>query len=64
MHPAASVITFTTLSGAGFGLLAVLGLDPTPPRGWVAFGFFAIAYLLAVGGLMASALHLCHRAAG
>ena len=60
MHPAASVITFTTLSGAGFGLLAVLGLDPTPPRGWVAFGFFAIAYLLAVGGLMASALHLRH----
>lgn len=60
MHPAVSVIAFTTLSGAGFGLLFMLGLDPTPPRGWVAFVFFAVAYLLAVGGLTASALHLRH----
>ncbi|WP_417205712.1 dimethyl sulfoxide reductase anchor subunit family protein [Antarctobacter sp.] len=58
MHPAPSIIAFTTLSGLGLGLLFWLGIDPTAPTGWVAFAFFAIGYLLAVGGLMASALHL------
>ena len=28
MHPAKSVIFFTTISGAGFGLIALLALDP------------------------------------
>ncbi|MEQ9694508.1 DmsC/YnfH family molybdoenzyme membrane anchor subunit [Shimia sp. SDUM112013] len=60
MHPAPSIILFSTLSGAGFGLLAWLGIDPTPPTGWVAFAFFAIAYVLAVGGLLASTFHLGH----
>ena len=32
MHPAPSVILFTTLSGIGFGLLAFLGLGL--PRGY------------------------------
>ncbi|MFB1023915.1 MAG: dibenzothiophene desulfurase, partial [Octadecabacter sp.] len=50
MHPAPSVILFSTLSGLGFGLLAFLGLGMPAPTGWVAFVFFAIAYLLAVGG--------------
>ncbi len=60
MHPAPSIILFTTLSGLGFGMLAFLGLDVPAPRGWTAFAFFAIAYVLAVGGLMASTFHLGH----
>lgn len=60
MHPAPSVIVFTTLSGLGFGLLMFLGLGYPAVTGWVAFVFFAIAYALAVGGLMASTFHLGH----
>ena len=60
MNPAPSVILFTTFSGLGFGLLFWLGINPTPPAGWVAFVFFAIAYLGAVGGLLASTFHLGH----
>ncbi|MEO0937690.1 MAG: DmsC/YnfH family molybdoenzyme membrane anchor subunit [Pseudomonadota bacterium] len=60
MHPAPSVIIFTTLSGLGFGLLAWLGIGQPAPTGWVAVVFFAIAYALAVGGLMASTFHLGH----
>jgi len=60
MHPAPSVIIFTTLSGLGFGLLVWLGLGFPFVTGWVAFAFFAIAYGLAVGGLMASTFHLGH----
>ncbi len=33
MHPAASVIVFTTLSGAGYGLLALSGV--MAPMGWL-----------------------------
>jgi DMSO reductase anchor subunit len=58
MHPAPSVIIFSTCSGLGFGLLAWLGFGFPAITGWVAFTFFAIAYLLAVGGLMASTFHL------
>lgn len=58
MHPAPSVILFTTLSGLGFGLLAFLGLGSPGVTGWVAFVFYAIAYALAVGGLLASTFHL------
>ena len=58
MHPAPSVILFTTFSGLGFGLQFWLGINPNPPAGWVAFVFFAIAYLGAVGGLLASTFHL------
>ncbi|WP_113912366.1 dimethyl sulfoxide reductase anchor subunit family protein [Roseovarius dicentrarchi] len=60
MHPAPSVILFTTLSGLGFGLLIWLGLGLLAPTGWVAFAFFVVAYLLAVGGLLASVFHLGH----
>ncbi|MFO7759645.1 MAG: DmsC/YnfH family molybdoenzyme membrane anchor subunit [Roseovarius sp.] len=60
MHPAPSVIVFTTLSGLGFGVLIWLGLGLPAVTGWTAFAFFAIAYGLAVGGLMASTLHLGH----
>lgn len=58
MHPAPSVIAFTTLSGMGFGLLFWLGLGYPAVSGWTAFAFFTIAYVLAVGGLLASAFHL------
>lgn len=60
MHPAPSVILFTTFSGLGFGLLFWLGLGQPAPTGWVAFAFFAIAYACAVGGLLASTFHLGH----
>lgn len=60
MHPAPSVITFTTLSGLGFGLLFWLGLGLPAVTGWVAIVFFIIAFALAVGGLMASTFHLGH----
>ncbi|MGO4915163.1 dimethyl sulfoxide reductase anchor subunit family protein [Pseudogemmobacter sp. W21_MBD1_M6] len=60
MHPAPSIILFTVLSGLGFGLLAFLGLGFPPVTGGVAFAFFTIAYLLALGGLAASAFHLGH----
>ena len=58
MHPAPSVIFFTTFSGLGFGLLAWLGLGYPDVTGWTAFAFFAIAYVMAVGGLLASTFHL------
>ena len=60
MHPAASVIIFNTFSGLGFGLLFWLGLGALVPTGMSAFIWFAIAYLLAVGGLIASTFHLGH----
>lgn len=60
MHPAPSVILFSSLSGMGFGLLAWLGIGLPAVTGWVAFVFFALAYLLAVGGLIASTFHLGH----
>jgi len=58
MHPAPSVILFTTCSGLGFGLLAWLGFGFPAVTGMVAFVFLALAYLLAVGGLLASTFHL------
>ncbi|MFK7878055.1 MAG: dimethyl sulfoxide reductase anchor subunit family protein [Paracoccaceae bacterium] len=60
MHPAPSVIVFTTFSGLGFGLLIFLGLGMPAVTGWTAFAFFAIAYACAVGGLIASTFHLGH----
>lgn len=58
MHPAPSIIAFSTFSGLGLGLLFWLGVDTTAPTGWVAFAFFAIGYALAVGGLVSSTFHL------
>ncbi|GAA6201792.1 DmsC/YnfH family molybdoenzyme membrane anchor subunit [Aquicoccus sp. SU-CL01552] len=58
MHPARSVILFTTLSGLGFGLLAWLGMGLPAVTGWSTLVFFALAYLLAAGGLIASTFHL------
>ncbi len=58
MHPAPSVIIFTSFSGLGFGLLLFLGLGFPPVTGWVAFFLYALAYALSVGGLLASTFHL------
>jgi DMSO reductase anchor subunit len=60
MHPAPSVIVFSSLSGLGFGLLIWLGLGLPAVTGGVAFVFFALAYALAVGGLVSSTFHLGH----
>jgi len=61
MHPAPSIIFFTVFSGLGFGLMIFLGLGMPPlamSGGGTSFIFFAIAYALAVGGLLSSTLHL------
>lgn len=60
MHPAKSLIFFTSASGVGFGLLAFLGLGIPNVEGWGAFIFFAIAFGLAGSGLIASTFHLGH----
>jgi DMSO reductase anchor subunit len=60
MHPAPSVIFFSVFSGLGFGLLVWLGIGIPAVTGWSAFAFFAIAYILAVGGLIPSTFHLGH----
>ncbi len=58
MHPAPSVILFSTLSGLGFGFLAFLGWGALAPSGWAAFFLWGLGYGLAVAGLMASTFHL------
>lgn len=58
MDPAPSVIIFTVFSGLGFGLLTWIGLGLITPTGWGAFGYFALAFGLAVVGLLASTFHL------
>ncbi len=64
MHPAYSVIAFTTMSGAGYGLLALLGAlgaaGLLPPDRWFGFFAFAIALGLVTAGLLASTFHLGH----
>ncbi len=64
MHPAYSVILFTTASGAGYGMLALLGLagashGPASSTGF-AITSLVIALGLIVGGLLASTFHLGH----
>ncbi|WP_374644492.1 dimethyl sulfoxide reductase anchor subunit family protein [Tabrizicola sp.] len=58
MHPAPSVILFSTLSGLGFGFLAFLGWGAIMPTGWAAFFLWGLGYALAVAGLLASTFHL------
>ena len=60
MHPAPSIIVFTTLSGIGFGLLIFLGLGLPALTGWLAFIAFGTAFSAAVAGLVASTFHLGH----
>lgn len=58
MHPAPSLILFTTLSGLGFGLLAFLCLGLPDARGLTAVLWFGAGFALAGGGLLASTTHL------
>lgn len=62
MHPALSIVFFTTASGAGFALLLLLGLGAPlgllPASGWFAFVALAAAIGLAVAGLGSSVFHL------
>jgi sulfite dehydrogenase (quinone) subunit SoeC len=64
VHPAYSVIVFTTLSGAGYGLLAWLGIYATLGTLPADRRFGAAALALALGfitaGLLSSMLHLGH----
>lgn len=60
MHPAPSVIIFNTFSAMGFGMLFFLGLGLPAPTAWAAFFMFALAYIMAVGGLISSMFHLGH----
>lgn len=62
MHPAYSVIFFTTASGAGYGLLVWLGLahllGELPQAWWFRFLGFGAALGLITAGLLSSTLHL------
>jgi sulfite dehydrogenase (quinone) subunit SoeC len=64
MHPAFSVIFFTTASGAGYGLLALLGiLAPSgllPDSLWFGIVSLTVALALITAGLFASTAHLGH----
>jgi sulfite dehydrogenase (quinone) subunit SoeC len=64
MHPALSVVLFTTLSGAGYGLWWLLGVhlwnghfpDSMPLK----LGALALGFVLVSAGLLSSMLHLGH----
>ncbi len=58
MHPAPSIILFTSISGLGFGLLGVLCLGFPAVSGREAFLWFLAGYVLAGGGLSLSLFHL------
>ena len=60
MHPAGSVILFTVASGLGFGMLTWLGLGLPNLRGWLALFYYALAFGLAAGGLLATTFQLGH----
>ena len=61
MHPAISVIFFTVLSGAGFGLIALAGLGWPFEAGAVrAFAVCLLAGGMSVVGLVSSTFHLGH----
>lgn len=64
MHPAKSVILFTTASGAGYGLIAWLGLLAAmglmPADRGLGLAAFGLGFGLVVLGLLASTLHLGH----
>jgi len=60
MHPAPSVIVFSTISGLGFGLMLFMGLGLPDVSGWVAASFAVVALGLAVIGLLASTFHLAN----
>jgi sulfite dehydrogenase (quinone) subunit SoeC len=64
VHPALSIVVFTTLSGIGYGMLAWIGvlapLGLLPPGRAFAAISLGVALILATVGLLASMLHLGH----
>lgn len=62
MHPAYSVIVFTTASGAGYGLLilaSILSLTGyIEPTRWLGTTIFGLGLALVTTGLLSSTLHL------
>ena len=62
MHPALSIIFFTTASGAGFALLLLLGIGVPlallPANAGFGFVALATAFVLTGGGLVSSVFHL------
>jgi DMSO reductase anchor subunit len=62
MHPAFSVVFFTTATGAGYGLLALLGVlggfQIIPPDFWLGFAGMGLALGLIAAGLLSSTGHL------
>lgn len=64
MHPAKSVIFFTTASGAGYGLIVaffifdLLGLVPHSPG--LTATVFVLSFALIISGLLSSTFHLGH----
>lgn len=61
MHPAISVIFFTVISGAGFGLIAMLGLGFPMHGGMLpAFLICLLGGGLSAAGLISSTFHLGH----
>jgi sulfite dehydrogenase (quinone) subunit SoeC len=64
MHPAFSVIFFTTASGAGYGMLIVLSIMATwgivPLDRTLGVAGLGLAFVLVVAGLLSSTFHLGH----
>ena len=64
MHPAYSVIFFTTASGMGYGLLILLGLlaqaEMLPANRWLGLVALGIALSAITFGLLSSTRHLGH----
>lgn len=64
MHPTFSIIVFTTISGAGYGLFALCGLlsllGALPDQPSFVYTTLALSLGLIVVGLLASTLHLSH----
>ncbi len=64
MHPALSVIVFTVASGAGYGLLFLLGIGGAggwlQPERWFGVTSFALSVGAITFGLLSSTFHLGH----
>ena len=58
MHPALSIIVFSTLSGLGYGLAAVLGLGLLDPAAIATKIAHLAALALIAAGLLSSTRHL------
>lgn len=58
MHPALSVIVFTTVSGLGYGLAAALGLNLLDAAAWPTRAAHVLALAMISAGLLSSTLHL------